>query len=81
MAKGDTRCEDGRLMRHDPQNDDPHLETDIGKCPECEGNGCPCDECDGDGNCPNCFGEDDSCPFCLGEGECPECHGSGMLGG
>ena len=33
--KGDTRCVDGRLMRHDPQSDDPDLETDIGKCPEC----------------------------------------------
>lgn len=39
-----TRCVDGRLMRHDPQPDDPGLETDIGKCPECEGEGCA--ECD-----------------------------------
>jgi len=39
-----TRCVDGRLMRHDPQPDDPYLETDIGQCPECEGEGCaPCD--------------------------------------
>jgi len=36
-----TRCVDGRLMRHDPQHDDPDLETDIGTCQECEGNGCP----------------------------------------
>lgn len=35
-----TRCIDGRLMRHDPQYDDPHLETDIGQCEECEGQGC-----------------------------------------
>jgi hypothetical protein len=35
-----TRCIDGRLMRHDPQPDDPNLETDIGKCPECDGEGC-----------------------------------------
>jgi len=35
-----TRCIDGRLMRHDPQPDDPNLETDIGKCPECDGKGC-----------------------------------------
>lgn len=35
-----TRCTDGRLMRHDPQHDDPDLETDIGKCPECDGEGC-----------------------------------------
>lgn len=36
----DTRCIDGRLMRHEPQPDDPYLETDIGKCPECNGKGC-----------------------------------------
>lgn len=35
-----TRCEDGHLFRHDPQADDPYLETDIGRCPECEGKGC-----------------------------------------
>ena len=35
-----TRCIDGRTMRHDPQPDDPELETDIGKCPECNGKGC-----------------------------------------
>ena len=39
-----TRCVDGRLMRHDPMPDDPYLETDIGKCLECEGEGCA--ECD-----------------------------------
>lgn len=38
--KGETRCEDGRLMRHDPQPDDPDLETDRGQCPDCEGIGC-----------------------------------------
>lgn len=38
--RGETRCIDGRLYRHDPQHDDPYLETDIGKCPECEGSGC-----------------------------------------
>lgn len=38
--KGDLRCVDGRLMRHDPQPDDPELETDVGQCPECEGKGC-----------------------------------------
>ena len=27
-------------MRHDPQPDDPGLETDIGQCEECEGHGC-----------------------------------------
>jgi hypothetical protein len=38
--KGDLRCVDGRLMRHDPQQDDPDLETDIGECPDCSGAGC-----------------------------------------
>lgn len=33
--KGDIRCVEGRLMRHDPQPDDPDLETDRGPCPEC----------------------------------------------
>jgi hypothetical protein len=27
-------------MRHDPQHDDPDLETDVGQCPECEGKDC-----------------------------------------
>lgn len=35
-----THCVDGRIMRHDPQADDPYLETDIGKCEECDGKGC-----------------------------------------
>lgn len=26
-------------MRHDPQDDDPWLETDVGECPECGGMG------------------------------------------
>ena len=45
--KGDTRCVDGRLMRHDPQPDDPDLETDRGVCPDCNGAGCAemCEEC------------------------------------
>lgn len=38
--KGDTRCIDGTLWRHDPQPDDPSLETNRGKCPECDGKGC-----------------------------------------
>lgn len=38
--KGDIRCIDGRSMRHDPQSDDPYLETDIGQCPDCDGAGC-----------------------------------------
>jgi hypothetical protein len=27
-------------MRHDPQPDDPSLETDMGRCEECGGAGC-----------------------------------------
>lgn len=38
--KGDLYCVDGRLMRHDPQFDDPELCTDIGECPDCSGDGC-----------------------------------------
>ena len=46
MGRGEIRCVDGRLMRHDPQFDDPDLETDVGKCPECDGEGCAeCDAC------------------------------------
>jgi hypothetical protein len=60
--KGDLRCVEGRLFRHDPQSDDPYLETDVGQCPDCEGDGCPCDHCDGTGSifkgdfidCPKC---------------------------
>jgi hypothetical protein len=48
LASRPTRCVDGRLMRHDPQFDDPDLETDVGECPECEGDGCK--ECDCCGN-------------------------------
>ena len=42
-----TRCVDGRTMRHDPQPDDPYLETDIGQCEECEGEGCAACDCCG----------------------------------
>ena len=38
--KGDLRCVDGRIFRHDPQFDDPDLETDVGQCPDCYGDGC-----------------------------------------
>lgn len=38
--KGDLRCIEGRLVRHDPQWDAPDLETDIGQCPDCSGDGC-----------------------------------------
>lgn len=43
--KGDLRCVSGRLMRHDPQFDDPELETDVGECPECMGKGDNCADC------------------------------------
>ena len=59
-----TRCIEGRLFRHDPQHDDPDLETDIGQCPECDGKGCMvCEDCgciapdatnDGDSLCGDC---------------------------
>lgn len=38
--KGDLYCIDGRLMRHDPQYDDPELLTDLRACPDCSGDGC-----------------------------------------
>jgi len=38
--RGDTRCIDGRLFRHEPQRDDPEFECDAGPCPEGEGFGC-----------------------------------------
>lgn len=38
--KGDLYCLDGRLMRHDPQFDDPDLITDVGECEYCSGDGC-----------------------------------------
>jgi hypothetical protein len=38
--KGDLRCIDGTLWRHDPQYDDPDHEVSRGTCPECRGKGC-----------------------------------------
>ena len=62
--KGDTRCVDGRLMRHDPQFDDPELETDRGQCPECEGRGCDhTDPRDPDPSRPGIF-RDHNCYRC-----------------
>lgn len=56
------RCVDGRLYRHDPQHDDPDLETDVGACPDCDGKGCPCPECDGFGMvCLCCDAPIDEC--------------------
>lgn len=37
--KGHIRCIEGRMFRHDPQPDDPYLETDFGECPMCNGEG------------------------------------------
>ena len=60
--KGDTRCVEGRVMRHDPQWDDPYLETDIGQCPECEGHGClVCEDC---GTTTPSLNEADQCDDC-----------------
>ena len=41
--RGEIRCVEGRSMRHDPQHDDPDLETDMGRCPVCEGGNCHVD--------------------------------------
>ena len=38
--RGELSCVGGRLMRHDPQPDDPYLQTDRGICPDCGGVGC-----------------------------------------
>lgn len=72
--KGETRCVDGRLYRHDPQYDDPCFETDLGDCPECNGLGCR--ECDVCGNMVSelhtitAYGiETSACNWCLGRGE------------
>jgi len=40
IVKGDLRCVGGDLYRHDPQLDDPSLETYCGICPDCGGQGC-----------------------------------------
>lgn len=40
MSHRTLTCVDGRLMRSDPQPDDPYLQTDMGKCPDCDGRGC-----------------------------------------
>ena len=34
------RCIDGRRWKHQPQDDDPWLEVDVGECEECRGKGC-----------------------------------------
>ncbi len=38
--KNDLRCVAGTLWRHDPQPDDPDLETNVGTCPDWSGDGC-----------------------------------------
>ena len=64
--KGDLKCIDGRLMRHDPQADDPCLQTDLGQCPECNGRGCDvCECCGGKLN----GGECDACDDAREQGE------------
>lgn len=45
------RCVEGRKMRHDPQPDDPELETDMGTCEDCGGEGCDT-ETEGLDKCP-----------------------------
>lgn len=73
-----SRCVDGRLMRHDPQPDDPGLETDIGKCPECEGHGCDV-EIDNGEFCRS--GMRDIAPDCLQRAvTCQACRWTGTNG-
>lgn len=72
------RCVEGRLWRHDPQHDDPDLETDVGQCPECNGKGCACLDCGGIGTvCLCCDQTIDDCD-CGADQEpcpCPTCGG------
>lgn len=65
------RCVDGRVMRHDPQHDDPYLETDIGQCEECDMRGCDnvCETCGGEGEIDQRIGGEATsvtvpCPDC-----------------
>ena len=53
------RCIYGRAMRHDPQPDDPNLETDIGVCEECNGAGCVDLECQ---ICGSILHDTEDCP-------------------
>ena len=73
FAHHSTRCVDGRVMRHDPQPDDPDLETDIGKCEECDGKGCI-------DTCCDCCGKRREVSKCWVSGletfACDECRGA-----
>lgn len=80
--KGNLRCIDGRLFRHDPQWDDPDLETDVGQCPECQGKGFGtwCDT----PQCSTCKGVGSLNPLtapphilCLSTMTCDDCGGTG----
>lgn len=80
--QGYTRCIDGRLMRHDPQPDDPYLETDRGPCPGCD----ECEPTDDDFKCPTCKGTGTVNPltapkgfFCVSSTDCPHCDGLGEI--
>ncbi len=42
--KNDLYCIGGELWRHDPQPDDPELQTSVGTCPDCSGDGCGDDD-------------------------------------
>ena len=75
--KGDLRCVDGRLMRHDPQSDDPYLETDRGECPDCAGEGCEAIRRHAETHC-ECCGEKvtsypNGCPLCSAPQCCQRC--------
>lgn len=80
--KGDVRCIEGHLWRHDPQWDDPDLETNIGACPGCA----DCEPVNGDLTCPTCKGKGIVNPltapagvFVVGVSDCPTCDGSGEI--
>lgn len=80
--KGDIRCVEGRLWRHDPQHDDPDLETNVGACDGCD----DCMPAEGDFACPTCKGSGTVNPltapadfFCAGTTDCPHCDGTGEI--
>ncbi len=58
VALANTKCVEGRLLRHDPQHDDPYLETDVGECDDCGGKGCIEPE-----ELPNCVWRGAETPF------------------
>jgi hypothetical protein len=58
--KGDLRCVEGRIWRHDPQDEDPYCETDRGECEECGGKGCETEDKNDAVDSEEATGEDQS---------------------